>query len=159
MWYLSTHFYSVFHPISVLWLYNKQCQWLFSAPAAICSYHTYEWASIQSFVSAQIPQSSAAVPAPVQSERLPLRQKSHSFRYWPASKMFCGSASVRRSWVLRWKMLLHIWINFLILVVTLVHRWTVCFFLLILYPLPSSPWPDPRAALSDPERPRGCFCH
>lgn len=24
---------------------------------------------------------------------------------------------------------------------------------------PSSPWPDPRAALSDPERPRGCFGH
>lgn len=64
---------------SVFSLYSKQCQWLFSAPAAICSYHTYEWASIQSFVSAQIPQSSAAVPAPVQSERLPLRQKSHSF--------------------------------------------------------------------------------
>lgn len=40
---------------SVFSLYSKQCQWLFSAPAAICSYHTYEWASIQSFVSAQIP--------------------------------------------------------------------------------------------------------
>lgn len=70
----------------------------FQCSAAICSYHTYEWASIQSFVSAQLPQSSAAVPAPVQSERLPLRQKSHSFHCWPASKMlFCGSASVCRS--------------------------------------------------------------
>lgn len=47
--------------------------------AAICSYHTYEWASIQSFVSAPTPQSSAAVPAPVQSQGLSLSRKAIHF--------------------------------------------------------------------------------
>lgn len=60
--------------------------------------HICEWASIQSFLAAQIPQSSAAVPASMQSKRLSLKQTIHLFHHCLARKMlFCQSASVCRS--------------------------------------------------------------
>lgn len=57
--------------------------------------HTCKWTFIQSLLSAQIPQSSAAVSASVQSKWLSLKQKIHSFHHCPARKMFWESACVQ----------------------------------------------------------------
>lgn len=88
--------------VSVVFLWS--CCYLFLP-------HICERAPIQSFLSAQVPPSSAAVPASVQSKWLSLKQKISSFHHCLARKMlFCKSASVCRSCMLWWKMLLHLWI-------------------------------------------------
>lgn len=88
--------------------------------------YIYGGASIQSFLPAHIPRSSAAVPVSMQSKWLSFKQKIHSFHHCLARKMlFCKSVSVYRSCVKKEALKnvsASLNCNLLIFSVTLVHR-------------------------------------
>lgn len=110
------------------------------------------------FLSAQMPQSSAAVPASSQWNGFHWNRNSVHFTIVLPEKCcfenqpLCVGAYAELKNVAASS---NCYLIFFL--VTLIHRWNVYFLLLILYSFPSSLWPDPRAVLSDTERPRGCL--